>query len=253
MTYDPFVEMARHKKVYGWTISLWEEPNTCPSLFRHMSDFKENHHIATTRLWTAMMQASWLPYPFRRWLGWLPLHDRYGDVWSLCHYWSNFEIADLDFFRGKRYQELFAYLDAKGGFYDERVSSPPPPPPGLLIRHHRSSCHQPFPPPPPFFPASREYGWDADHGSFFFFDSGAMQLSIPWQSACCLSQSAFITLATSPTAMTASSSARPTPRAASLRARWPWVMRCTVTRRMAVWAVGVVVTRARRLIFLDTV
>lgn len=122
VTYDPFVEMARHKKVYGWTISLWEEPNTCPSLFRHMSDFKENHHIATTKLWTAMMQASWLPYPFRRWLGWLPLHDRYGDVWSLCHYWSNFEIADLDFFRGKQYQELFNFLDEKGGFYDERVS-----------------------------------------------------------------------------------------------------------------------------------
>jgi mannosyltransferase len=49
--------------------------------------------------------------------------DRKGDKWNLCHYWSNFEIADLDFFRGESYQELFQYLDRKGGFYHERVGS----------------------------------------------------------------------------------------------------------------------------------
>lgn len=127
ITYDPFVEMAKRKKVYGWTISLWEEGNTCPSLFRYASDFKENHRIPTTGLWTAMMQASWWPYPVRRWLSWMPHHDRYGDTWSLCHYWSNFEIADLDFFRSRQYQELFAYLDSKEGFYHERVSFPSSP------------------------------------------------------------------------------------------------------------------------------
>lgn len=116
--------MARRNKVYGWTISLWEEPDTCPSLFRHVSDWKDNNKVATTSLWRAMQQASWLPYPFRTWLGWMPVHDRYGDVWSLCHYWSNFEIADLDFFRSRRYQDLFEYLDSKEGFYNERVSLP---------------------------------------------------------------------------------------------------------------------------------
>lgn len=117
--------MARRGKVYGWTISLWEEPDTCPTLFRHVSDWKESQMIPTATgggLWTAMMQASWLPYPFRRWMRWSPLHDQYGDMWSLCHYWSNFEIADLDFFRSRQYQGLFEYLDAKGGFYKERVS-----------------------------------------------------------------------------------------------------------------------------------
>lgn len=113
--------MAKRNQVYGWTISLWEEPNTCPSLFRAVSDWKESHRIPTNDLWTAMLQASWLPYPFRRWLSWVPQHDRYGDVWSLCHYWSNFEIGDLDFFRGSQYQDLFEYLDRKEGFYHERV------------------------------------------------------------------------------------------------------------------------------------
>lgn len=125
ITYDPFLEMRRRNKVYGWTIALWEEPNTCPSLFKHTSVFKEKEHIPTTDLWRATMSASWLPYPLRRWFGGgtlLPHHDTRGDGWSLCHYWSNFEIADLDFFRGEKYQKLFAYLDSKGGFYDERVS-----------------------------------------------------------------------------------------------------------------------------------
>ena len=124
ITYDPFVEMARHKKVYGFTISLWEESNTCPSLFRDVADWKERHGIPTTNLWKAMMEPAWVPYPFRRLLSWLPHRDKYGDSWSLCHYWSNFEIADMDFFRGRQYQELFEYLNKKGGFYSERVSLP---------------------------------------------------------------------------------------------------------------------------------
>ena len=38
----------------------------------------------------------------------------------MCHFWSNFEIADLDFFRSDAYRELFALLDRDGGFYYER-------------------------------------------------------------------------------------------------------------------------------------
>ncbi|KAJ6532122.1 glycolipid 2-alpha-mannosyltransferase-domain-containing protein [Mycena vulgaris] len=36
------------------------------------------------------------------------------------HVWSNFEIADLDFWRGEAYTKSFDYFDAKGGFYYER-------------------------------------------------------------------------------------------------------------------------------------
>lgn len=53
----------------------------------------------------------------------LPHRDASGDAWNLCHYWNNFEIADLDFFRSKEYREFFDYLDRTGGFYRERVSS----------------------------------------------------------------------------------------------------------------------------------
>lgn len=33
--------------------------------------------------------------------------------------WSNFEIGDLDFWRGEAYSEYFEYLESKGGFYYE--------------------------------------------------------------------------------------------------------------------------------------
>jgi hypothetical protein len=33
--------------------------------------------------------------------------------------WSNFEIADMDFWRSEAYQEFFDHLESKGGFYYE--------------------------------------------------------------------------------------------------------------------------------------
>lgn len=120
ITYDPFVQMAKNNKVYGFTIALWEVGKTCPSLFRDIADWKEYNHIPTKNLWKATIQASWMPYPFRQLLSYLPSRDRYGDEWSLCHYWSNFEIADMDFYRSQEYNNLFEYLDKKGGFYFER-------------------------------------------------------------------------------------------------------------------------------------
>ncbi|KAI1172792.1 glycolipid 2-alpha-mannosyltransferase [Nemania sp. FL0916] len=120
ITYDPFVQMAKHKKVYGYTIALWEVGTSCPSLFRATADWKERMGITTSRLWSATIEASWMPFPFRRFLSWISHRDAYGDAWSLCHYWSNFEIADMDFFRSKAYQDYFEYLDKRGGFYHER-------------------------------------------------------------------------------------------------------------------------------------
>ena len=33
--------------------------------------------------------------------------------------WSNFEIANMEFWRGEVYTKYFEYLDSKGGFYYE--------------------------------------------------------------------------------------------------------------------------------------
>ena len=47
------------------------------------------------------------------------ISDNNGDTYNRCHFWSNFEIGDLDFWRGEAYTKYFDFLDSKGGFYYE--------------------------------------------------------------------------------------------------------------------------------------
>ena len=44
-----------------------------------------------------------------------------GEQYNMCHFWSNFEIARLDWFRSKEYNEFFEMMDRSGGFWMERV------------------------------------------------------------------------------------------------------------------------------------
>ncbi|KAK4644999.1 hypothetical protein QC761_309880 [Podospora bellae-mahoneyi] len=132
LTYDPFVMMADRGKKYGYTVALWEEPNTCPSLFRTVDEFRTQNNIPMHPNWKAMIdeETNWLlkPAPIRWLLGKVLRREHYdikGEKWNLCHYWSNFEIADLDFFRGEQYQKLFRHLDKTGGFYRERWGDAP--------------------------------------------------------------------------------------------------------------------------------
>ncbi|KFA81776.1 hypothetical protein S40288_07001 [Stachybotrys chartarum IBT 40288] len=125
ITYDPFIEMERNNKRYGYTIALWEVGKAVPSLFDKLSRYKHRHAIETTALWTAMTDPSWLPWPLRSILSWLPNRSPSGDLWNTCHFWSNFEIADMDFFRSRAYRDIFRYLDEEGGFYYERWGDAP--------------------------------------------------------------------------------------------------------------------------------
>ncbi|OQO04307.1 hypothetical protein B0A48_10918 [Cryoendolithus antarcticus] len=127
--YDPFRAMRLKDKIYGYTMALWEVGSTCPSLFRTTADFKDQHVVPTTSLWTALLDASWAPAPLRWYLMSVPsfFHSRTrsGDAWNQCHFWSNFEIADMDFFRSEQYRAYFAALDKAGGFFTERWGDAP--------------------------------------------------------------------------------------------------------------------------------
>ena len=47
------------------------------------------------------------------------LRDRRTRRTHLTLVWSNFEIGDLDFWRGEAYMKYFTHLDEAGGFYNE--------------------------------------------------------------------------------------------------------------------------------------
>ncbi|KAI0763668.1 glycosyltransferase family 15 protein [Irpex lacteus] len=108
LDFDPFLIMEDQKKVYGFTISLYEYEATIPTLWNAVKEFiQENPDLVEPG--NAMQFVS----------------DDNGNTYNRCHFWSNFEIGDLDFWRGEAYTKFFEFLDSKGGFYYERWGDAP--------------------------------------------------------------------------------------------------------------------------------
>ncbi|KAG6901566.1 hypothetical protein C0995_010500 [Termitomyces sp. Mi166 len=108
LPFDPFLFMEDHNKTYGWTITMYEFEKTIPTLWGHVKDFMQLHpeYVAEDNAMGFMSPDG-------------------GNSYNLCHFWSNFEIADMDFWRGEAYSAFFEYLDSKGGFYYERWGDAP--------------------------------------------------------------------------------------------------------------------------------
>ncbi|KAJ7472203.1 glycosyltransferase family 15 protein [Mycena latifolia] len=108
VTFDPFLYMQDQGKVYGFTITMYEFDKTIPTLWGHVKDFMKKYpqHIAKDNAMGFMS-------------------DDGGETYNRCHFWSNFEIADMHFWRGPAYTDFFEYLDSKGGFYYERWGDAP--------------------------------------------------------------------------------------------------------------------------------
>ena len=106
--YDPFTLMREQGKVYGFTLSLHEYGDTIETLWDTTTDFVKKHpeYIAKDNL-----------------MNWLS--DDGGATYSMCHFWSNFEIADADFWRSEAYSAYFEHLDQAGGFFYERWGDAP--------------------------------------------------------------------------------------------------------------------------------
>lgn len=106
--YDPFVFMKENDKVYGFTISLYEYHETITTLWSTTKKFMQKfpEYIAKNNL-----------------IDWLS--DDGGETYNRCHFWSNFEIAKLDFWRTGAYAEYFDHLDQSGGFFYERWGDAP--------------------------------------------------------------------------------------------------------------------------------
>ncbi|KZV66095.1 glycosyltransferase family 15 protein [Peniophora sp. CONT] len=106
--FDPFLFMADHNKTYGFTITMYEFQRTIETLWDAVKEFSQQypHHLS--------------PDNALRFLS-----DDGGQTYNLCHFWSNFEIADMDLWRSPAYMEFFDFLDKKGGFYYERWGDAP--------------------------------------------------------------------------------------------------------------------------------
>lgn len=108
LTYDPFLLMQEQEKVYGFTLSLLEYKETIPTLWEATKEFiKENPQY--------VVDGNAVDF----------ISDDGGEDYNLCHFWSNFEIGDMRFWRSEAYIKYFEHLDKQGGFYYERWGDAP--------------------------------------------------------------------------------------------------------------------------------
>lgn len=105
---DPFRQMHEQDKKYGYLIQIQEIPETIPTLWRTTQEFMDaNPHLVDHN--SNALEA----------------FKHSDSQYNQCHFWSNFEIADLSFFRSPPYRKYFAHLDAAGGFFYERWGDAP--------------------------------------------------------------------------------------------------------------------------------
>lgn len=114
--YDVFRFMQDHNKTYGFTINLYDAPASIPTLWPETSKFLA-HHPEYLHDNNAI---NWLVDKARR-----PDHWDQANGYSTCHFWSNFEIGDMNFWRSQAYEDYFNHLDRAGGFFYERWGDAP--------------------------------------------------------------------------------------------------------------------------------
>ncbi|KAM9924725.1 hypothetical protein OXX59_004334 [Metschnikowia pulcherrima] len=133
--YDPFELLRTTNKTYGFTITIPEYEDTIPTLWDTVEDFmvKFPQHLhpnnALDFITTNDSEVFYHTYAHSS--------HRY----NMCHFWSNFEIGNLDFFRSAAYGAYFDHLDQAGGFYYERWGDAPVHSIGLALLLDRNAIH----------------------------------------------------------------------------------------------------------------
>ncbi|EEP75862.1 alpha-1,2 mannosyltransferase KTR1 [Uncinocarpus reesii 1704] len=106
--FDAFKFMKDNKKKYSFVLSLHEYRETVATLWDSVKKFMEKHpeHI---------VEGNNLEF----------VSEDGGRTYNMCHFWSNFEIGDLNWLRSKAYLDYFEVLDKDGGFFYERWGDAP--------------------------------------------------------------------------------------------------------------------------------
>lgn len=134
--YDPFEFLRINNKIYGFIIAITEYENTIPNLWPTVESFMKKHpellHPNNAIEFLTSKEIS-----LNHYMDLIPSATDY----NLCHFWSNFEIGNLNFFRNESYETFFQYLDHTGGFYYERWGDAPVHTIGLSLLADKDSIH----------------------------------------------------------------------------------------------------------------
>lgn len=130
--YDIFKFMEDNDKTYGFTISLYDDPLTVETLWPVTLEFiKKNPHLVNKNA-----AFKWLTDSVQN-----PDVTKTANGYSTCHFWSNFEIANMDFYRDEAYSKWMDALEEAGGFYYERWGDAPVHSIGVGLFADKSKIH----------------------------------------------------------------------------------------------------------------
>lgn len=130
--YDVFKFMEDNDKVYGFVLNLYDSPDSVQSLWPTTLEFlKENPQYLHKNSAT-----TWLRENLQK-----PDNYQTAKGYSTCHFWSNFEVGDMDFYRGEAYSKWMEHLERSGGFYYERWGDAPVHSVGLALFADKSKIH----------------------------------------------------------------------------------------------------------------
>jgi len=101
--------MRDNNMKYGFNMNILDDARSFPSLWSRTRSFINAH----PELIHPEADLDWLLDP----------HNS-GD-YNNCQFFSNFEVGDLNYFRGEANEKYFDWLDRGGGFYYERFGDAP--------------------------------------------------------------------------------------------------------------------------------
>ena len=110
---DPFKLMREKGKKYGWVMAMYEYERTVPTLWAETKRFFQAYPQFASKRNSLHFLIDDIKKPF------------VDADWNLCHFWSNFEIGDLNWLRSDAYRSYFEWLDQAGGFFYERWGDAP--------------------------------------------------------------------------------------------------------------------------------
>jgi hypothetical protein len=102
LKYDPFQYMRENGKTYGFGLALEENTEGYPTLWSNVMTYIEENPVDVD------------PGHLLQFVS-----NGQAESFNGCHFRSELEIGDLQFFRGEKYQRLATFLDSKHGIYYE--------------------------------------------------------------------------------------------------------------------------------------
>lgn len=134
INYDVFKYLQGTGKVYGFTMGLYDIEQSIatlwPETLKYLNTGDNYKYVNPSGSF------QWLVEDLQN-----PHKNKCTGGYSTCHFWSNFEIGDFDFWRSEAYDNWVNYLDSTGKFYYERWGDAPVHSLGLSLFADKSKIH----------------------------------------------------------------------------------------------------------------